>query len=69
MMETEDLLLTALRHRYLYPEEQRDPANADVAEAALQKPMKVLNNALDGRKYLLGNEFTVADLNLLIFQA
>ena len=64
MMETEDLLLTALRHRYLYPEEQRDPAKADVAEAALQKPLAVLNNALGGRKYLLGNEFTVADLNL-----
>ena len=64
MMETEDLLLSAVEHRYLYPEEQREPAKADMAEAALQKPMNVLNDALNGRKYLLGNEFTVADLNL-----
>ena len=37
-----------------------------VAEAhkALPKPFGVLNGALQGREYLLGATFTVADLNL-----
>ena len=39
---------------------------ATVAEAqkALPRPLAVLNDALQGRDYLLGSTFTVADLNL-----
>lgn len=33
-------------------------------EAKLHKAFKVRNDALEGRKQLLGNEFTLADLNL-----
>ena len=64
LMEIEDLILTALRHRLMYPEEHRDTAKAEAAEAALQKPIQVLNDALEGRNCLLSKEFTVADLNL-----
>jgi glutathione S-transferase len=30
----------------------------------LKKPLGVLNDALTGRDYLVGNSFTVADLNV-----
>lgn len=33
-------------------------------ETKLHKAFKVRNDALEGMKHLLGNEFTVADLNL-----
>ena len=58
MMETEHHFVTALRHRRMYPEEHREPERADEAEAALQKPLKILNTALAGKSFL------VADLNL-----
>jgi glutathione S-transferase len=64
MMETEHLFLTALRHRWMYPEQHRKPQRADEAEAALQKPLRILNDALAGRSYLVAEAFTVADLNL-----
>ena len=41
--------------------------NAEAAKAgieALQRPLTVLNDALADRDYLLGSEFTVADLNV-----
>ncbi len=31
---------------------------------ALKAPLKVLDDALKGRDYLLGSDFTVADLNV-----
>ncbi len=64
MTEIEPPLLSALRHRVVLPEEKRDPKAAAEAEAALQAPLKVLDGALAGRSHLLGDRFTVADLNL-----
>ncbi len=37
---------------------------AEAGEEALQKPLAVLNDALEGRDYLLDGEFSVADLNV-----
>ena len=34
------------------------------AEAALKKPLSILNDALSGRPHLLGADFSVADLNV-----
>lgn len=48
----------------LAAESDRDAAAADQAEAALTAPLAVLDGALAGRDYLLGDRFTVADLNL-----
>jgi glutathione S-transferase len=56
-------VLTAMFNRALYPEAKRDAAAADQAERDLQAPLQVLDGAL-GTPYLLGGEFTVADLNL-----
>ncbi len=64
MMEAESNLFAALFNRALAAEDQRDAEKADAAEAALQKPLKVLNGALEGREFLVGDTFSVADLNV-----
>lgn len=43
---------------------QKDEAAAKAGIEALQRPFKVLNAALEGRDYLVGDEFSVADLNV-----
>ena len=63
MTEVERPALTALLNR-IGPEERRDAAAADEAERALAAPLKVLDAALTGTPYLLGERFTVADLNV-----
>ena len=64
MLETEALLLDLLQHRAVLPEFARDASYAERDELLLKKPLGVLNNALVGRDYLMGNSFTVADLNV-----
>jgi len=44
--------------------ELRDPARAKAAEEALQRPFKVLEDHLFTRAFLLGDHFSVADLNV-----
>ncbi len=64
MTETEPHLLTLLGHKLFLPKEQRsDKAIAD-ATNALKAPLGVLDAHLKGRAYLLGNDFTIADLNV-----
>jgi glutathione S-transferase len=64
MTEVEGPLLTILLNRVLLPPEQRNEEAAQKAVTAVQGPLKVLDAALKGRDYLLGKEFTIADLNL-----
>jgi glutathione S-transferase len=64
--EIENLQVVILQHRMLLPEEKRDPARADEAWEKLQKPLAVLDATLTDRDYLIGNRFTVADLNVAI---
>jgi glutathione S-transferase len=64
MTEVERPVLTALFNRALYPEDRRDAQAADEAERALAAPLKVLDGALAATSYLLGERFTVADLNV-----
>ena len=64
MTEAEPHLITILRNRLLLPAEQRNEQAAVAAIAAMEAPLKVLDGALKGRDYLLGKDFTVADLNL-----
>jgi glutathione S-transferase len=63
MTEIERPALTVLLNR-IGPEERRDPAAADEGERALAAPLKVLDAAVAPTPYLLGNNFTVADLNV-----
>lgn len=64
MIEAEPHLITILRNRMLLPPEQRNEEAAVAAVTAVQGPLKVLDAALKGRDYLLGKDFTIADLNL-----
>lgn len=64
MTEAEEPVLTALLHRVFFPEHQRDPAKADDAARRFETPLGVLDGELAGTSYLLGDNFTVADLNV-----
>jgi glutathione S-transferase len=64
MTEVERPVLTAMMNRAVYPEEKRDKAAADAAEQALAQPLKVLDGVLGRSVNLLGDSFTVADLNV-----
>jgi glutathione S-transferase len=62
--EVERPVLTAMMNRAIYPESQRDLAAADAAEKTLAQPLGVLDGVLARTAYLLGDRFTVADLNV-----
>jgi len=64
MTEVENPLIDALLHRLFLPADQRDPKVADAGEARLQAPFAVLDKQLAGSRYLLGEQYTVADVNL-----
>jgi glutathione S-transferase len=64
MTEIERPLLTALFNRAILPEDNRDAAAAEAAEKTLAQPLRVLDGALGCSAYLLGDDFTVADLNV-----
>jgi glutathione S-transferase len=62
--ELEKDALTVLMHRLAMPAEQRKPELAAQAEGALRKPFAILNAHLAKHPYLLGERFTVADINV-----
>src|ERR1700730_19400303 len=62
--EVERPVLPAMMNRAIYPESQRDLAAADAAEKTLAQPLGVLDGVLARTAYLLGDHFTVADLNV-----
>ena len=64
MTEIEPLVMTVFMNRMLLPQEQRNESAAATAAEDLKKPFKVLDNQLHDREYLLGKEFTIADLNV-----
>lgn len=63
MTEIERPALAALLNR-IGPEDRRDAAAADAAERDLTAPLAVLDAAVSTSPYLLGERFTVADLNV-----
>jgi len=64
MTDLEGPMGTAFLHRAFFPEDKRDAKVADAAEAQAQKPLAMLDGILAGSAYLLGDRFTLADLNL-----
>ena len=62
--ELESHLLTLLSHKMFLPPDQRDEKKAMEATNALKAPLNVLEAALQGREYLLGSNFSIADLNV-----
>ena len=64
MTTAEEPVVTALMHRVIFPESQRDVAKGDDAAQRATTPLAVLNGQLAGREYLVSSHFTVADLNV-----
>ena len=64
MTEVEPHLLTVLMHRMFLPPDQRDPKAADAAIEKLTKPFAVLDAEMAERKYLVGDSYSVADVNV-----
>lgn len=62
--ELELSLQNFLRHSIYYPEELRRPELVEDAVATYPIAMKVLNTHLAERDYLVGDAFTLADLNV-----
>lgn len=62
--ELEPHSIQILYHRVARPVAERDPKIADAAVAALRGPFSVLDKALAKTGYLVGNRFTVADINV-----
>lgn len=51
-------------HAVRLPEAERDAAKRDEALKVIAKPFQILDAAVSKQDFLLGNEFTVADLNV-----
>ena len=64
MTEVEPHLITILRNRVMNAPENRDEKAASAAVEALKAPMNALEESLKGKEYLLGKNFTIADLNV-----
>jgi glutathione S-transferase len=62
--EIEKPLLLAAANLKLFPEPTRRAEEAAVATEKLARPLRVLNAELETKPYLLGDRFTVADLNV-----
>ena len=62
--EVEKPLLLASANLFLFAEGQRVAEEAELALAKLSRPLKVLEAHLAAQPYLLGDRFTVADLNV-----
>jgi glutathione S-transferase len=62
--EVEKPLLLASANRRLFAAGERDEEQAQMAMAKLDRPLRVLDAHLAGRPWLLGERFTVADLNV-----
>ena len=62
--ELEGLLMTCMAERMFKPEADRNPAVAADAEERLQRPLKVLDDHLGAHAWLVGDHFTIADLNV-----
>jgi glutathione S-transferase len=64
MTELEEPLLAVLLNRVFFPEAQRDAKKAESGAERFKTPLAVLEGELAKRKWLAGDDFTVADLNV-----
>ena len=62
--EIEPLQMRIVVQKFFTPEEKRNQKSIEGAEKGLKRPLGVLDRHLAGRSYLLGEDFTIADLNL-----
>lgn len=60
--ELEQPLWTMAKHRYALAKEHRVPAVIDTARWEYERALKVMQRGINDDKYLVGDEFTVADI-------
>ena len=65
MTEIEPPFVELFLQRIILPEEKRDPQAEETAIETINRPIGVLENILSKNDYVLGNTFTIADLNLV----
>jgi glutathione S-transferase len=64
MTEVETPMIDIFQHRMMLPADQRDEKVALKGIETLKAPLKVLDDHLHKSEYLLGHDFTIADLNV-----
>ena len=64
MTEIEAAQMDIMAQKFFVPEEKRDPRVIEAAEKTLDRPLKVLDATLAKNQWLLGNAFSIADLNV-----
>ena len=62
--EIEPIQMRIVIHKFFVPKDQQDPSVIEAAAEELERPLKVLDAHLADSEYLLGDTFTIADLNL-----
>jgi glutathione S-transferase len=62
--EIEPLQMQIVIQKLLTPEEKKNPKVIPGATKGLQRPLRVLDTALAGRGWLIGDAFSVTDLNV-----
>jgi glutathione S-transferase len=62
LTELEQPLWAAFKHRFLYPPDMRVPAMLEVVPKEFCRATAVLAKGLEGKEYLVGGRFTLADL-------
>ncbi|MFL2526516.1 MAG: glutathione S-transferase family protein [Candidatus Azotimanducaceae bacterium] len=62
--EIEPLQMQIVIQKFFVPKDKQDQAEIDQASKGLVRPLKVLDHALRDSDYLLGEKFSVADLNV-----
>ncbi len=63
--EIEPLQMQVVIQKFFVPEADRDQTVVDGAIESLQRPLKVLDAHLSKQDYLLGADFSVADINVV----
>lgn len=62
--EIEPLQMQIVVQKFFTPEEKKNERIVAGAEKGLKRPLQVLDNTLSNQNFLLGDQFTLADLNL-----
>jgi glutathione S-transferase len=57
-------LAAVFRNRFMLPENERDEAAAQAGAIKAAEYMDILDGSLKGKEHLVGNHFTIADLNV-----
>ncbi len=51
-------------HRFIYPDDMKNPKEVERAQRNLSTKLETLSEVMGNKKFLVGNEFTIADVSL-----